>query len=202
LKKDREALLAFYDFTAEHWQHLRTTNPVESTFATVKLRTYRTKGAGRESLDARFVGSGVQGVVTVNEEEEFRPGWARDMLAAHRGRDSTKTYRGRSSREQNGHGFLIGVRHTQTRAGPHYSFDLCSFPFSRICGTIDTPFTSVGPVALQLFADTAARPSRMSQKCSTVVATLSQSVEVLPSDICIIETCSPLLIRTCSLPFP
>ena len=46
LQKDREELLAFYDFPAEHWQHLRTSNPIESTFATVRLRTYKTKGAG------------------------------------------------------------------------------------------------------------------------------------------------------------
>lgn len=46
LKKDREVLLAFYDFPAEHWIHLRTTNPIESTFATVRLRTKRTKGSG------------------------------------------------------------------------------------------------------------------------------------------------------------
>jgi len=44
LKKDREALLAFYDFPAEHWKHLRTTNPIESTFATVRHRTTRSKG--------------------------------------------------------------------------------------------------------------------------------------------------------------
>lgn len=44
LKKDREALLAFYDFPAEHWKHLRTTNPIESTFATVRHRTIRSKG--------------------------------------------------------------------------------------------------------------------------------------------------------------
>jgi putative transposase len=44
LVKDRETLLAFYDFPAEHWKHIRTTNPIESTFATVRLRTYRTKG--------------------------------------------------------------------------------------------------------------------------------------------------------------
>ncbi|MBK8909102.1 MAG: IS256 family transposase, partial [Rhodospirillales bacterium] len=44
LTKDREALLAFYDFPAEHWVHLRTTNPVESVFATVRHRTVRTKG--------------------------------------------------------------------------------------------------------------------------------------------------------------
>ena len=44
LAKDRDALLAFYDFPAEHWIHLRTTNPIESTFATVRLRHRRTKG--------------------------------------------------------------------------------------------------------------------------------------------------------------
>ena len=46
LTKDREQLTAFYDFPAEHWRHLRTTNPIESSFATVKLRTRVTKGAG------------------------------------------------------------------------------------------------------------------------------------------------------------
>ena len=45
LTKDREALLAFYDMPAEHWDHLRTTNPIESVFATVRHRTVRTKGA-------------------------------------------------------------------------------------------------------------------------------------------------------------
>ena len=49
LKKDRDVLLAFYDFPAEHWSHLRTTNPIESTFATVRLRTARTKGSGSRS---------------------------------------------------------------------------------------------------------------------------------------------------------
>jgi transposase-like protein len=44
LAKDRDALLAFYDFPAEHWKHLRTSNPIESTFATVRHRTIRTKG--------------------------------------------------------------------------------------------------------------------------------------------------------------
>ena len=44
LTKDRDALLAFYDFPAEHWKHLRTTNPIESTFATVRHRTIRSKG--------------------------------------------------------------------------------------------------------------------------------------------------------------
>jgi transposase-like protein len=44
LEKDREDLLAFYNFPAEHWVHIRTTNPIESTFATVRLRTNKTRG--------------------------------------------------------------------------------------------------------------------------------------------------------------
>jgi transposase-like protein len=56
LKKDREVLLTFYDFPAEHWKHLRTTNPIESTFATIRLRHRRTKGNGtrRASLTMMF----------------------------------------------------------------------------------------------------------------------------------------------------
>ena len=45
LTKSRDELLAFYDFPAEHWIHLRTSNPIESVFATVRHRTVRTKGA-------------------------------------------------------------------------------------------------------------------------------------------------------------
>ena len=45
LRKDRDALLTFYDFPAEHWDHLRTSNPIESVFATVRHRTVRTKGS-------------------------------------------------------------------------------------------------------------------------------------------------------------
>ncbi len=44
LEKDRDTLLAFYDFPAQHWHHIRTTNPIESMFATVKLRTAKTRG--------------------------------------------------------------------------------------------------------------------------------------------------------------
>ena len=44
LIKDRDALLAFYDFPAEHWKHLRTTNVIESSFATIRHRTVRSKG--------------------------------------------------------------------------------------------------------------------------------------------------------------
>jgi putative transposase len=46
LAKDREALLVFYDFPAGNWRHIRTTNPIESTFATVRLRQGRSKGYG------------------------------------------------------------------------------------------------------------------------------------------------------------
>jgi len=44
LEKDKEEMLAFYDFPATHWQHIRTSNPIESTFATVRLRTAKTRG--------------------------------------------------------------------------------------------------------------------------------------------------------------
>jgi putative transposase len=56
LQKDRDVLLTFYDFPAEHWKHLRTTNPIESTFATIRLRQRRTKGSGtrRASLAMMF----------------------------------------------------------------------------------------------------------------------------------------------------
>ena len=55
LAKDREVLLTFYDFPAEHWMHLRTTNPIESTFATVRLRTARTKGCGSRTATLTMV---------------------------------------------------------------------------------------------------------------------------------------------------
>jgi putative transposase len=44
LTKDRDVLLTFYDFPAEHWKHIRTSNPIESTFASVRHRTKKTKG--------------------------------------------------------------------------------------------------------------------------------------------------------------
>jgi transposase-like protein len=95
LAKDRDALLAFYDFPAEHWVHIRTTNPIESTFATVRHRTVKTRGCvSRESRlsmvfklavaaeqrwrrlkGAKRVGEVLRGVVFtdgVNEEEQER----------------------------------------------------------------------------------------------------------------------------------
>ena len=53
LVKDRDALLAFYEFPAEHWKHLRTTNVIESSFATVRHRTVRSKGCLRIRLRSR-----------------------------------------------------------------------------------------------------------------------------------------------------
>lgn len=55
LEKDRKALLAFYDFPAEHWVHLRTTNPIESTFATVRLRTKRSRSCGSRDTTLAMV---------------------------------------------------------------------------------------------------------------------------------------------------
>jgi len=55
LSKDKEDLFTFYDFPAEHWMHIRTTNPIESTFATVRLRTKRTKGCGSRTATLTMV---------------------------------------------------------------------------------------------------------------------------------------------------
>ena len=55
LAKDREQLLAFYDFPAAHWVHLRTTNPIESTFATVRLRTKKTRNCGSRDTTLAMV---------------------------------------------------------------------------------------------------------------------------------------------------
>ena len=55
LTKDKDALFSFYKFPAEQWAHLRTTNPIESTFATVRLRTKRTKGCGSRKATLSMV---------------------------------------------------------------------------------------------------------------------------------------------------
>ena len=52
---DRERLLSFFEFPAEHWKHLRTTNPIESAFATVRLRQRVTKGAGNRTKGLMMV---------------------------------------------------------------------------------------------------------------------------------------------------
>lgn len=55
LAKDKNELLAFYDFPAEHWGHIRTTNPIESAFATVRLRTKKTRGCGSRDTTLAMV---------------------------------------------------------------------------------------------------------------------------------------------------
>ncbi len=55
LKKDKDVLFTFYDFPAEHWRHLRTTNPIESTFATVRHRSRQTKGCGSRAATLAMV---------------------------------------------------------------------------------------------------------------------------------------------------
>ena len=55
LARDREELLAFYDFPAAHWQSLRTTNPIESTFATIRLRTAKTRNCLSEKTALSLV---------------------------------------------------------------------------------------------------------------------------------------------------
>ena len=57
LTDDREALLAYYDFPAEHWVHLRTTNPIESTFAAVRAEPTSPKAPGRAQRDWRWCSS-------------------------------------------------------------------------------------------------------------------------------------------------
>jgi putative transposase len=76
LEKDRSKLLAFYDFPAEHWAHLRTSNPIESTFATVRLRTYRTKGPGSRlaglAMAFKLVEKAEQGWRKLNKSEKLK----------------------------------------------------------------------------------------------------------------------------------
>ncbi len=55
LAKDQDVLFTFYDFPAEHWRHLRTTNPIESTFATVRHRSRQTKGCGSRAATLGMV---------------------------------------------------------------------------------------------------------------------------------------------------
>ena len=55
LIKDKDSLFNFYDFPSEHWIHIRTTNPIESTFATIRLRTAKTRGAGSRTAALTMV---------------------------------------------------------------------------------------------------------------------------------------------------
>ena len=55
LQKDEDVLFTFYDFPASHWAHIRTSNPIESTYATVRHRTKRTKGCGSRTATLTMV---------------------------------------------------------------------------------------------------------------------------------------------------
>ncbi len=76
LVKDRDELLAFYDFPAEHWKHVRTTNPIESIFATVRLRHRRTKGSGSRVACLAMVFKLVQ-----SAEKKWRRLSSHDLIA-------------------------------------------------------------------------------------------------------------------------
>lgn len=95
LRKDRDVLLTFYDFPAEHWAHLRTTNPIESTFATIRLRHRKTKGNGtrRTSLAMMFKLAqsasmkwrrlrGYEQIIHVIEGRTFKDGEIQQEIAA------------------------------------------------------------------------------------------------------------------------
>lgn len=95
LKKDRDELLTFYDFPAEHWKHVRTTNPIESTFATIRLRHRRTKGNGTrkatltmlfklaESAARRWrLLDGAQWLIEVAKQTKFQDGQILTQVAA------------------------------------------------------------------------------------------------------------------------
>ena len=94
LTKDSEDLFTFYDFPAVHWIHIRTTNPIESTFATVRLRTKRTKGCGSRKATLTMVFKlaqeaqkgwrrlrGYRMIPLVLENKEFRDGELVDKVA-------------------------------------------------------------------------------------------------------------------------
>ena len=76
LTKDQDQLLTFFDFPAQHWIHLRTTNPIESAFATVKARTKKTKGAG-----SRNAGLAMAFKLLLSAEERWRRVNAPQMVA-------------------------------------------------------------------------------------------------------------------------
>ncbi|WSE09219.1 IS256 family transposase [Streptomyces sp. NBC_01445] len=109
---DNEAeLLAFYDFPAEHWIHLRTTNPIESTFATVRLRTKVTKGAGSrgrpgDGVQARRVRPGT--MAGRQRTPPRRPGESRSPLRTRR---APRTPRDASGIKSDHHDQLRHLRH-------------------------------------------------------------------------------------------
>jgi hypothetical protein len=97
LTKDRDALLAFYNFPAERWDHVRTTNPIESVFTTVRHRTVRTKGAlsghrQADGLQAHY--GGIQNLASASGRKPVAQGHPRRQIPRrHRGQRADITQR-------------------------------------------------------------------------------------------------------------
>ena len=89
LAKDRDTLLAFYDFPAEQWVHIRTTNPIESTFATVRLRTAKTRGCLSRETASTMVFK-----LTLSAQRKWRKlngsNWMAEVIAGEKFEDGIK----------------------------------------------------------------------------------------------------------------
>ncbi len=96
---DEEELLAFYDYPAEHWVHLRTTNPIESTFATVRLRTKVTKGHGSKAAALAMAFKLIESAQRRWRMVNAPPGRARPRRVGLRQRQAHRTTRGRGRRD-------------------------------------------------------------------------------------------------------
>ncbi len=111
LTKDRDALLAFYDFPADHWDHLRTGNPIESVFATVRHRTVRTKGAlSQKTVEA----DGLQ-ARSGRREDMAAPEGREPVANGHRRRHIHRRCRRKRRRKPRR---LIRPRHPNSRIAP------------------------------------------------------------------------------------
>jgi putative transposase len=111
LTKDREALLAFYDFPGEHWDHLRTGNPIESVFATVRHRTVRTKGALSQKTAKLMVFKLVQAAA----KDVAPPEGGQPVAFGHRRRHIHRRCRQERRRKPRR---LIRPRHPKSRIAP------------------------------------------------------------------------------------
>ena len=114
LLKDQEALLAFFDFPAEHWDHLRTANPVESVFATVRHRTVRTKGALSQTTARLMVFKLVMAASKTWRRLKGREPLAHAPRRRHLHRRRRHHGGARSPRR------LIGPRHPKSAIAPSY----------------------------------------------------------------------------------
>jgi hypothetical protein len=104
---DLDVLLTFYDYPAEHWIHLRTTNPIESTFATVRLRTRVTKGPGSRAAGVAMAFKLIEAPDPVADGQRTPPGRTRPRRSPLRQRQTRRaTQRPRSTRRSSS-----GVRH-------------------------------------------------------------------------------------------